>query len=179
MFPPGDSPAVDPPAITLLDDLPRCERRVLRLLTDAKTADNLQSVTWDEIVTKVYLPGWEQSIRKHAAVLGSITIETMPGSAQNLLGLAGKLKLSLIYRDTALRQAAEVLGIALACALVRQGWVPESVPGKPFACRCGTAVLEPVSVVQRLASGELSRDGWRQECAALGIANAWLAPTTS
>jgi heat shock protein HtpX len=177
MFPPGDSPADDPSAITLLDDPQQWERRMLRELADAKSADNLQPVTWDEVVTKVYLPGWEAAIRKHATVLGSIGIETIPVPAQNLLGLAEKLKLSLLYRDSATRQAAEVLAIGLACALVRQGWAPQSVPGKPFACRRGAAILEPLSIVQRLASGELSRDGWRQECAALGIANASLAPS--
>lgn len=158
-------------AIALIENLSQLE---IRLFGSGKIAVSLEPISWDEVGSRVYLPRWRKQIEKHVPVLKGVTVESLPSLARRLYPTAEKLGLPLSHPERARRQAAEVLSIALTTGLIRQGWTPEAVPGRPVVCRRQQMALEPLTIIQALADGNLSGESWRQLCQQLGLSGLQL-----
>jgi len=167
-------PADDPPALSLLNDVPGLEIDLLRVLGNARQVGALRPVAWEAVGTQAYVPLWEDLLRKHPAALAGITLQTLPQAAGELPIIGGYL---IESRDGQLetgelkRRAITLLGAALAIALVRQGWALDALPGDQFACRREKITIQPFAVIRQLAAGELSAAAWEAQCA-----NAEIAP---
>lgn len=176
---PGETAAADAsPALALLGDVPAAEAALLAGMVRPEYRDKLQPVSWDDIGQAVYLSGWQEDVRAHAAGLASVTPATLPA----FLAAPGPLAELITRRSerTLLQQQVagivrNLTGAALAVALARAGWTVDAAPGIPITLRRGEDAVEPFVVVHMLAEGKLSGEGWVQRCVQLGIADLSLA----
>jgi heat shock protein HtpX len=173
-------PANDPPAIALLDRLPETELRLLKTVTNIKDVGGLKQVGWDAVGDRIYIPMWEEHLRKHAAALKGLTPAGLPEAAAGAEAFGRRVGVEAgASKEEAVGRAVSTLGAALAVALHRQGWALDAGPGAPVTLRKGEAVIEPFRVVGRLAmprdaktpsdQDPLDPAAWRATCEAHGI----------
>ena len=115
----------------------------------------------------------ENQAREHASALVGLTPESLTAQAKDLRGLRTRFEVArgkLLSDEESEQFITGALGCALAVALHRQGWELSCVPGAAVAFRRDAAVVQPFSVMSRLASGELSGESWRDQCQTAGIA---------
>ncbi|MDX6669478.1 MAG: hypothetical protein QOK04_2858 [Solirubrobacteraceae bacterium] len=181
-LPAGDADSSDPrPALELVEGPEEVETRTLEALARAGGVERLDAIDWDEVGERVYLRRFEASVAEHAGVVRGQTIASLPGAAANPGAIARQAFGSGVGSDTH-ALVLGTLGAALAVALARQGWRVEAPFAEPVVCRRGEDSVVPFEVVERLASGDLTADAWRETCASLGIDDAPLdaqAPATA
>jgi len=177
-LPPGPDLPHDPPAISLLNDVPAVEAQLLVAMFGPDPVGKLQPVDWEQVGSRVYLPMWSAMVRRHAADLKGITPLDYPRLAHDLAPFGTRLAKSIskdLTGDEAASYASIVLAATLAVALEQQGWVVDAPPGdavalRPAAADTDAGRIEVFNVLERLKSNELSAEAWRQQCASLGIA---------
>jgi Zn-dependent protease with chaperone function len=171
--PRGDAPRGEPSALTLLDDVPVLERRLLATMAGEDAVAKLKPVGWEEAGDRVFLPQWRAAVQKHASGLGGLTPAALPQRARSLHELA-RTVLGLNARgpvpDEKVEEAAGVVGCALAVALHARGHSLRCVPGAPITFQEGERLVEPFGVLAALAEGRLSAPEWQAACGAFGIA---------
>jgi heat shock protein HtpX len=172
--PDRDTPGDDLPAISLLGNIEGLETQLIGTTPNEPTAQAFQSVAWDEVGWKFWVPAWEAYTGKYANVLAGNTPRTLPELAQNLEAFSQRLREAdgedLASEDRR-QQVAAMLGMALTVALSRNGWELHVIPGEDTICeRKGTAI-KPFDIVPELVSGELSPETWHELCANSGIAD--------
>lgn len=172
-LPRGDAPAGEPSALTLLDDVPSLERRLLATMAGDDAVAKLKPVAWEEAGDRVFLPQWRAAVQKHARGLGGLTPASLPQRAKpprelarTILGLNARVPVP----DERVQEAAGVLGCALAVALHAGGHALRCVPGAPITFHAGERQVEPFGVLAALADGRLSATEWQATCEAFGIA---------
>jgi Zn-dependent protease with chaperone function len=172
-LPPGDPPGAEPLALTLLDDVPALERRLLATVAGGDAVAKLQPVGWEEAGERVFLPHWRATAKKHAKGLAGLTpaelprrVESRRELARSLLGLHARAPVP----DETLQEAAGVVGCALAVALYEKGHPLRCLPGAPVSFHHGEHEVEPFVVLGALAGGRLSAGQWQATCEAFQIA---------
>jgi heat shock protein HtpX len=171
---PGEAPAVDPLAISLLEDLPGLEVQLLARLFGHEHVEVLRPVRWEDVGTRVYLPQWQERVQEYAPLLKGITPRALPELAQKLDKFGKGLGLSVgktLGRQEAADLAVATLGAALAVTLKRRGWALAAEPGVAVTLTRGDATIEPFHVLLRLASDDLPAEVWRHQCAQCEIAD--------
>jgi heat shock protein HtpX len=161
-FPPGESATDDPPAITLLESPDRLEASLLVFMGGPGAAP-LESVAWDDVGERVWLPFWRAQAARHAGRLAGLTPAGLPEQARNLPALADRLGLvpgNEQAGDEHAAQAGWVVGVALTTALRDRGWRLHAPPGEPVAMVHDGATVHPFSLMQQLGSGELGAADW-------------------
>jgi Zn-dependent protease with chaperone function len=181
-LPPGQGVEPDPPAVSLLDDVPALEQALLTVLGGAEKADALKRLDWEEVGASVYLPIWTQLVKANRSALGAVTPGSLPKLAadldtfgQRLVGPGGRA----VPPEGRVPFAGGVLGAALTLLLVSQGWRPQALPGAPVALSRGQDRLEPFNVMESLAAGKLTAQAWERHCAELGIRDADLGSVSA
>ena len=171
-LPPGEIPANDPPAISLLKDIPALESELLSRIAGPEAAQKLKPVLWKDVGTHVWLTQWKQLVKANAAALKGITPESLP----RIAGDAKQFGLKLVDlngmgpadgRATAF--AGFVLGAAFTVLLLENGASIDTTPGNAPTLTKGETTIEPFGVVNSLAAGKITAETWTQQCAALGI----------
>jgi Zn-dependent protease with chaperone function len=166
---PRDTKGCALPAILLIDGVSDVEARLLVSTLGPKRANALRPIDWQEVGAKVYVAEWDGLRKKHAAVLAGMKADFLANLRANVLAVADDLGIYLNYEERAKRQVAEILGECLACALVRNGWTVQVLPGPQIICQHGTSIVEPIDIIHRLISGELTGNAaweWARWCAA-------------
>jgi Zn-dependent protease with chaperone function len=160
---PAGEPAIhDPPAITLLDAPDRLESSLLAFM-GGPGAPPLESVAWDDVGDRVWLPFWRAQAARHAGRLAGLTPADLPERAKNPTALADRLGLvpgNEVAGDEHVAQAGWVVGLALVTALHDRGWKLHAPPGEPVALLHDGATVHPFSLLQQLGSGELAAADW-------------------
>ncbi|MGH8069870.1 MAG: M48 family metallopeptidase [Candidatus Entotheonellia bacterium] len=172
-WPDRDAPGYDLPAISLLGNIEGLETQLISVTPNEPTAQAFQSVAWDEVGWKIWVPAWEAYAGKYANVLAGNTPRALPEIAQNLEAFSHRLREAdgedLAPEDRR-QQAAATLGIALTVALRRNGWELHVLPGEDAICECKGIIIKPFDIVPELLSGELSSEAWHDLCVNSGIA---------
>ncbi|MGD8375759.1 MAG: M48 family metallopeptidase [Acidobacteriota bacterium] len=171
---PAGLPRSGPPAITLLEHLPRLERELLTWFAEKQVIGSLQSVEWDAVGEKLYLPAWRRLRIKHADLLSGATIASVPELLPRLASQPEALSREgdpAIPGTDATRRASQVLGGVMVAALVDHGWTLTAGPGEPISVQRGDREMEPFAETAQLAEGSLDREGWRHRCDQYGIGN--------
>jgi hypothetical protein len=167
----GEDP--DASVLTLLDDLDELDSALLVEAIGKERAKRLTFVSWEEALTKAYLPMWTQAVCTYAPGLAGVTPESLPDTVRNL-SLFGMELLSKSNRaeqfDSLSKSVSTTLGSALALALHRAGWELHVSPGEPVYAQCGATRIEPFSILARLLTHRLSAEEWRKQCTQAGIA---------
>ncbi len=194
-LPKGEQLPSDPPAISLLDNLPELETCVLVGVAGEAKVRALKPVSWEDVGRQVLIPQWQALVQKQHSALEGLTAASIPEAVRDLnefarragwivqqpislggsqpkgAGTSGLVLLKLpggLSPEEIQRRAVAILGAGLATALYRQGWQPRTLPGENFF-EHGQARLEPFSAVLQLVRGELDDEAWRRQCAEMGI----------
>ena len=183
-LPAGDRAAGDPPASSLLDDLPALENQLLATLASAEAATKLQRIGWSDVGARVYVPQWASLVKGNTAVLSGLTPESLPKWAGDMKTLGSRcvhIGGQKVEDEDAEGMAGAVVGAALAMLLVSKGGKADTEPGKPIWVVWEGKRIEPFDVMQGLATGKMSAADWQRQCAELGIVGADLgtAPTAA
>jgi hypothetical protein len=122
----------------------------------------------------VWVPAWREQVRAHSERLSGLTPGMLPTLATDPGGLAKALGLVRdrgAAEDAVMRQAAHVIGAAIAVALHERGFVVRALPGHSVVLERGDLSLAPFDAIGALASGALSAESWLDQCARAGIAS--------
>lgn len=172
-YAPGQQLANDPPAISLIDDLPQLETELFASLLEGHPASpQLQLVSWEDTGARVFVPLWEEMHNEHRAALQGVTPQSLPEWVGKLSELGHKMRIkgkAWLTDEEATELAASVLGCALAIALHQRGATVQALPGESVRMQLGATIIEPFNAVRQLVAGELAADDWLRQCEAAGI----------
>lgn len=166
-----------PSAITLLGDVEELELMLLKYVVDDPKV-SFQPLKWQEIGTSVYVPLWEQTHQRYAEALRGTTFASLPDlidAPDSLVTAIQDFADRPLSKEDILGKAASVLGVALALALLRQGWTLEMGPGAKTILSKDNSNICPFEVPWQLMTRELTAAAWQQECHEAGIAELSLA----
>jgi hypothetical protein len=161
-----------PSAVSLIEDVPALEARLMAHLAGDGQAASLQPLDWQDVGERVLLPAWAATARKYAVALSGLTPEALPDTARHLGEWSRRLpapEIAALPPDERRQAAASILGTALAAALCSRGWVIQALPGQPVALQQGECVVDPWAVVRDLDAGHLDPEAWRARCVTAGI----------
>lgn len=178
-LPAGEIPANDPPALSLLENVPALEGELLATIAGPQAAQKLKPVLWSDVASQVYLSGWKQLVKANAAVLKGITPESLPALAADLKQLGGRFFNGAgqkVNPEQAPGLAAAVIGAALCVLLLRDDTKVDATPGHAVTITRGDVVIEPFNVLQSLGSGKVTAEAWAQQCQQLEIAGKEIGP---
>ena len=172
-LPAGDIPANDPPAISLLENIPALESELLKTIAGPEAAQKLKPVLWKDVGAQVYLTQWKQLAKANTKSLKGVTPESIPQISDDsrrfgiqLVDLRGMGPAN----GGAPALTGAVIGAALTAMLLADGASIDTTPGKTITITKGEITIEPFSIVTSLLTGKLTAETWRQQCAELGIA---------
>jgi Zn-dependent protease with chaperone function len=179
VLPEGPDPSDEPPAISLLSDVPDLERRWFATVFDAASVGKLVRVAWEQVVPSVFLPLWRDAVQKNAAVLEGSTVGDLPRFIAEGNARARLLPGPLAPDDSADSRKEFVRWLAATgtiVALERAGWTIKAPPGgAPVSARQNGDELLPFDALRKVADGSLTGDAWRDETSRLGVAGLPLA----
>lgn len=171
----------DPPATTLLTDLPGVERLIVDALMKPGFAAKLKPIDWDEVSSHVYLPQWSALVQANHSALSGVTPESLPQLAANLKTFASRVRTpdgQTPNNDQNEGLANAVIGAALTVLLVSRGGKACALPGEAVAVTAGSTTIEPFAVLRSLADARLAANVWQGLCTELGINGVDLGKTT-
>ncbi len=172
-LPAGDVPADEPSALSLVDDVPELEARMLARLGGSENTDKLKPVRWEDVGAQVYLPQWRGLVKANTRSLDGLTPESLPACARDLAAFGKRFVFAsgeAVDNEHAEGIAAAVVGAALAVLLIDRGAALDAAPGHTVSVTVGSSKLEPFGLVGALATGKTTADAWQQQSAALGLA---------
>ena len=164
-------------ALTLLDEPEAVERRFLESMNPRLATNSLKLVAWNDIGPVVTVPSWKKAVEEYGSLFAGITAERIPDVTKNLQQIGSKIrdpKGQLLTPLQRAQRAGHLLGVALALAMLEQGWELEAQPGSFYLFR-GKERINIVSAVGDVISGETSAEQWSKKCAELGITDLALA----
>jgi Zn-dependent protease with chaperone function len=164
------------PALSLVDDLPVNEARLLARIIGRERVNALEYVSWSDAGRNVYLAEWDELRKRHSQVIKGLTADVLLTLHSSVLSVADRLGVSLTLRDQAREQVAVVLGRCLAAALTRGGWDVQALPGPQIRCQQGDYVVEPIEIFRQLIVGSLPPESAR---AWANWAAQWLTTPTN
>lgn len=169
----GENPEADAAAASLLRGLDSLEAELLAFITGKSEIKSWRSVVWEKVGEEVYLPSWQKAASKYQQELQRVRPADFPQIAADLIAFGRRFseKTELPPADVLKGRASQVVGAAFAKALHERGWALRADPGEPFRFFQGEARIEPFSVLDKLSSGELSKEVWEQQCRTMGIAD--------
>ena len=157
-LPPG--PSGDPsPAVSLLDNVPELETRLL-LLEAPSGIEELRSIPWTQAASCSVLPNWHALCRLHAFKLTGLTLVDLPRTIANLEDYGVRWGLD-VDADVARGCWKLLLVAALGRALTREGWYIDHSPGS-VRLRCLDHEIDPEHLLEEMASPEFTPERWRE-----------------
>lgn len=152
------------PAVSLLGDPQRWERRLLAASINEDWARSLKPLPWDKVLDTVYVPMWRQGVREQARLLAGTTVTQLPfaGRFSPSGGAPGESE------EMALNQL-HVVNMALSVALLDAGWSVSTSPGEEIVFRRDAHEIRPFAELMGVATGKVTPEQWAARCAELGI----------
>ncbi len=169
-MPDGAAPDGDPSAITLFDDVPALERRLVTFLAGPEAT--FEPVGWEQMGERLWRPFWRDRAAQHAAGLRGLTPADLPPCAADLSPLVVRFGFTAEGEEISTEQvqgAAWVVGVALCTALADRGWTISALPGEDVVLRSDAGALQPFTLMRDLDAGTLSAGEWLLLCERAGI----------
>lgn len=168
-LPQGAELTEDPPAISLLKNVPDLEIRLFSRLAQLNQVSGFKPLAWEDTGAQVYLPMWKRFARENASYLTGVTPASFSEIAKNLNDFARKF--SAITLTERRSEANAVLGVALALALHEQGWELHTQLCDQAYFQQNDLEIYPFRIIEDLARGKLQSKDWQQQCEAMGISD--------
>jgi len=167
----------DPPALTLLDNLASLEENLFEVLFGAEKARGFRQISWQETLTQVYLPGWQETVREHARALAGLRLGALPGLVANPEGFLARFDLGQeMSSEEKKGPVSIIMGTAMTVALFGQGCEVTCKIGEPALVRLAEEWVKPFSLMAELASGDMPAERWQELCAKAGFQDLELGP---
>jgi len=154
------------PAVSLLGDPQRWERRLLASAINEDWARSLTPVAWEKVVETVYVPLWRQAVKENAKNLAG-TLLSRPSFAGKLA--AAMARGQLMDVEQAVLERVQLAITALSLALHTSGWQAHTAPGEAIVFRRGDQEIQPAAELMAVATGKISSDAWAARCVELGL----------
>jgi len=154
------------PAVSLLGDPQRWERRLLASAINEDWARSLTPVDWDSVVEKVYVPMWRQAVKQNAKNLAGALV-SRPSFAGKLAAAMARGRLADV--EQTVLERVQLTITALSLALQTSGWQAHTAPGEAIVFRRGEHEIQPAAELMAVATGKVGFDAWAARCVALGI----------
>ncbi len=172
------APAYDPPAHTLLEELPQLEVDLLAHFVGPGVI-RAEPAGWDDLAVRQYLPGYRANVLRYGDLFGGATLVQVP----ELLAHGAEIGQAIRRRagspplppDKAAEPAKGTIGAAITVALVDAGWQYRMPMEGDATLARGASSLAPFSAVHRLMVGQLRPEEWRSWCIENGVAGIRLA----
>lgn len=165
------APPNDPPFISSLRGLDELESRMISHLAKALNEKIPDGIEWDHVTEKVWIPQWQTSIDQIGAGLDGLRLwqaVEMLRSPEHVSKLIASNLINEIPADDHKQVAGQVLQMAFAVALHREGWRLESpLGGDIMAIRDEHSVL-PFEWLNKLMLDEITLEQFSQKCEATG-----------
>ena len=171
-LPPGEFGSDDPPATTLLADVPTLENELLAALVNPDSAGKLKPIDWGQVGEQVYVPEWTGLVKANTAALSGVTPESLPQLASDIKAFGKRCRDHVgatPVDENAEGLASGVIGAALSVLLMNRGAKVDAMPGQSIVVTIGSATIEPFSVLRLLADGKLPPADWSRQCTEMGI----------
>lgn len=162
------------PAISLLGDPSLAEQSVLAdiLKRNQKT---VRPIDWNDVGQAVHLPRARETCTKFGTLVGAASIAELPALVQRALELGRQMEAQAgrtLPNDGVRRQwGLFMLADLMTTSLAAKGWSVQAPVGAPVSLQSGGEVIEPTTIIGRMASGELTADAWREKARSLRIAD--------
>ena len=131
-LPAGPELSEDPPAVSLLEDVPALERALMAQIAGTEKAAKLKPIGWEEVGSQVYIPQWTRLVQLNAAGLQGVTPESLPKLAADIKTF-GKTVVDYANEkpeeENAEGLANSVVGAALNLLLIQRGGNLDAAPG--------------------------------------------------
>lgn len=152
------------PAVSLLGDPQRWERRLLAASINEDWARSLKPLPWDKVIETVYVPMWRQGVKENARLLAGTSVTRLPfaGRFSASGGVLGESE------DMALTQLHAV-NMALSLALLEAGWSVSTSPGEEIVFRRDAHEVRPFTELMGVATGKVTPEQWAARCSELRI----------
>jgi hypothetical protein len=172
-LPQGRELTEDPPAISLLENVPELETWLFSKLAQLNHVSAFKPLAWEDTGVQVYLPMWKRFARENVSYLTGVTPAAFPEIAKTLDEFARKFPGASF--DDRRSQANLVLGVALAVALHEQGWELHTQLHDQAYFQHNEMEIYPFSVIEDLAKGKLQPEAWQRQCEAAGFSTLSLS----
>ena len=156
------------PALTLLDDVPGMERRLVMHLARKGGPERLDPVAWEEVPAAVHLPAWKAFVARHGNVFAGVTAAGL--ASLDWKAVANKLARTVDGEGDAASLADYAVAAAISVALTGRGFALATPPGAPPVVVRDGLRLEPFALRASLAE-EGGAERWRVFCNDAGIAD--------
>ena len=159
-------------AITLLDNIDSLERELIGTNFPEDVVNKLESIEWEDVGEKVFLHTWRRWYETNRAAVKGCTPRTLPRAMERLGEIAKGLRSpngKSIPPEHGPSAAAFSLGVGFAMALLRDDWEFKACPTAGIYFFKGDERIDPLKLVNGLATGNVSMEGWDEYFDKLGI----------
>jgi heat shock protein HtpX len=165
VLPVADVPADARPAVSLLGDVARLERRLA-------AEHHLPAITWDDVLEKVYLPGYRRRAYEICVAFAGVTPAALRRDAASLRALMrhalGAPAEADAADDDVRAWATDAAGTLLVLGLLARGFTATAHVGEPVRLTRGERVIDPFLEVGAYLRGETSPQAWVARLAEAG-----------
>jgi Zn-dependent protease with chaperone function len=154
------------PAMSLLGDPARWERRLLGAVINPEWAQSLKPLSWDNVIDEVYVPMWRAAVKEHGGLIKG-TILSRPAFAGKLADAIARGQLHDAEQAVLFR--VQIMSTALSLALHSSGWSARTAPGQEVVFQRDGHEIRTYSELMSVASGKVTGGQWAERCVALGI----------
>jgi heat shock protein HtpX len=169
------------PASTIIKDSEKLERWILSVILGRPAVDRLKSVPWDEVGRLVYLPYWKSIFTEERDLLGDLTTATVPevlAKPEENAARIRSIRVDMLNMKMRHDYLFEIVGVALALALLQEGWQMAIVPGVPICFEKTGQRIYPFKLIRDLAEKKISAEDWLTAIARADLSNSSLGKTT-
>ncbi len=170
-------PAVQDTALatSLLSNVMEEEAKLLQMSSKDEDVSKLMPIGWEQLPVSM-IKTWMEVVRQNAQLLGDITAESLPEALAKLPEMGGQMADPpgmLLSPQQRTARAAELLGVAMALALVEAGWVLQAKPGE-HSFRSGDEQISVRKMINDLMEKRITPEGWRERCRSLRVSDVRL-----
>ena len=169
------------PARTLLEQPGSVELRFLEGANPNLKPGSLQSISWEEVGTRVAIPHWQKFAAEYSSFLEGVTAGSVPDQVPKFSKVGDSMRNPpgvILDAQQRTQRGGHLFAVGLSLALIDRGWRLVTEPGV-FRLRRESSELDPFQSIDELGAGKLSADEWIARCRTLGIADVALRPAST
>jgi heat shock protein HtpX len=168
-------------ARTLLDQPDSLELRFLEHANPNMKPGSLQSISWEEVGSRVAIPHWKKFAAEYPSFLEGVTAESIPAQVANFPRIGDSMRNPpgvILDPQQRTQRGGHLFAVGLSLALIDRGWRLVTEPGI-FLLRGPNGELNPFHAIDELGAKKMSSAEWVAQCQKLGIADVVLRPVPS
>jgi Zn-dependent protease with chaperone function len=161
------------PAVALIGNPSNLARALVEFALGPDATSKLAPIAWNLVGESVFAKEWREVVRSHSQWLSRFSADGLPVGKHAFIRVGSDLVRSdelNVNSEARIARAVNLFAGALAILLIDDGWRASTSPGMPVVLVRGSQTVDPLAAVQALADEGTTREGWKAECNALGIA---------